>query len=118
MKGLIGIDHYKVDCVIGVYPEERTKHQSIFIDLHIETDLSQCILSDDIRHTVNYENLAQICTELATSRRYKLLETFAGEVVNSVFKQFNVSWARIRIKKPNGLSPGSFSVVELERYSP
>src|SRR5688500_11768069 len=116
MKGYIGFDQYKLDCIIGVYPHERQTKQTIFVDLQVEADFSKCSKSDDIADTVNYEQLAELCIHLAESGKFALLETFACEILKSIFLKFNVTWAWVRIKKPQALANADYTVVELERY--
>lgn len=114
MKGYIGFRGYEINCVIGVYPYERLNPQTIYIDLVVETDFSKCIESDNLEDTVNYEQLAEICKVLAINKKYRLLETFAAEALQEIFRQFKVPKASIFIKKPNALTLADCSTVELE----
>jgi dihydroneopterin aldolase len=114
MKGYIGIDRHKIDCIIGVYPHERQNLQSIYVDLKVEADFSKCGISDNVEDTVNYEQLVELCTQLAQSRQYKLLETFAVEALNEIFRRFDVFKASIRIRKPKAIESIDYSVIELE----
>lgn len=114
MKGYIGFSHYKIDCIIGVYPAERQKLQTVFVDLKVKADFSKCSQSDNVTDTVNYVLLADLCNELAFSKRYRLLETFAADALHEIFIRFDVLNAWIRIKKPAGLPTAEYTVVELE----
>ncbi len=114
MKGYIGFNHHKIDCIIGVYPDERLKAQTIYVDLKVEIDFSKCSQSDQITDTVNYEALAQICTELACRGRYQLLEVYAVEALREMLNRFDILKAWIRIKKPAGLPTADYTSVELE----
>jgi len=116
VKGYIGFEHHKIECVVGVYPHEHKEKQLLYVDLQVESDFTACSLSDDVKDTVNYELLAALCTELAVTKQYRLLETFAVDVLNAIFFKFDVSWAWIRIKKPLGLPSATYSIVELERF--
>lgn len=116
MEGYVGIHGHKIDCIIGVYPHEHFQAQTIYVDLKVKTDFSGCCVSDDLDQTVNYELLAQTCTEIALSHHFKLLETFAAEVLKAVFAQMNVSWAWICVKKPGALPSADYGSVELERH--
>ncbi|MBA2726939.1 MAG: dihydroneopterin aldolase [Parachlamydiaceae bacterium] len=114
MKGYIGIDRHKIDCIIGVHPLERQNLQSIYVDLMVETDFSKCSLSDDVEDTVNYELLADLCTEIAKCRQFRLLETFAVEALHEIFRRFDVSKASICIRKPKALASVDYTIVQLE----
>jgi dihydroneopterin aldolase len=115
-KGLIGISHHRISCVIGILPEERIQAQDIYVDVKVKTSFVPSVQSDCISKTVNYVDLAQICTELAQKRQYYLLETFASEALNAIFSDSRIEWAWIKVKKPQALSSAEYTFVELERY--
>ena len=118
MKGYIGINCHKIDCIIGVYSAERQNIQTIYVDVTVESDFSKCSKSDNVEDTVNYEQLAELCTELAGRRQFKLLETFAVEALHEIFRRFDVSKAWIKIKKPKALVSADFTIVELKLTRP
>lgn len=120
MPGLIGFEHLPIKCIIGVYPEERLKEQEIFVDLKVEANFGPCALSDQINHTVNYAMLAKLCTEMAQTSQYQLLETYASHVLQKLIDEFAINWAWIKVKKPMAASSSYYMTVELkqvkERY--
>jgi dihydroneopterin aldolase len=116
MKGLIGFDRFEIHCIIGVEPEERNRRQTIYVDMRVEADFANCVTSDHIHDTVNYVDLANICSRLAVTRHYRLLETYVYEVLNTIMNQFNISWAWIRVKKPDALKSAEYTLVEFEKY--
>lgn len=115
-RGCIGVHHHHISCIIGVLPHERTQEQDIYVDLKVETSFARCLQSDQVEDTINYVNLAQLCTELAQQRRYRLLETFAHEALINILTDPRIEWAWIRIKKPKALASAEYTFVELERY--
>ena len=115
MKGLIGIEHLRIRCIIGVNPEERESEQDIYVDLKVQADFTKCSVSDSIRDTVNYIHLKDVCERLAQTKRYRLMETFACEIVNQLLKEFDIQWAWIRVKKPQAISEAAFAMVEFEK---
>lgn len=118
MRGMIGFDHYKIRCIIGVNPEERIQEQDIFLDLRVETDFAQCALSDSLEETIDYDRLAALCRELAQKGKYHLMETFAYNLLQAIFNQFNVAWASVKIKKPLDFPLQTYNVVELRAEHP
>lgn len=114
-KGVIGLQHYSIPCTIGVNPDEWEKEQTIYVDIKVRTDFSSCVQSDHLKDTINYLCLAEICTELAQTRHYKLLETFASEVLDHLMVEFSIDWAWIRVKKPSALQSAEYTFVELEQ---
>lgn len=115
MLGTISFEHLEVPCVIGVNPHERTAQQSIFVDLRIVCDFSECIESDRVHDTVDYVHLAEICTLTAQQGGFKLLETYASAVLDRVLKETHAENAWIRVKKPLGIPGAQFAAIELEK---
>lgn len=115
MQGIIGFEHLKIFCIIGVKPEERLQQQEIFVDLKVESDFSRCTVSGNLQQTVDYVKLAEVCTSLAQKGSYHLLENFAHHALKKLLDDFPISWAWIRVKKPNAVANAQFTFVELKR---
>lgn len=113
-RGMIGFEQHKIHCIIGTLPHERSQTQDIYVDLQVEADFSKCAATDDLKDTVNYETLASICTSLAESKQYQLLETFAWDVLQALFSQFEIQWAKIKVKKPQALPSVKHTMIELQ----
>lgn len=114
-RGIIGVCHHQIRCIVGVNPEERIQEQEIYVDLKVKSNFNACLGSDQIKDTVDYNQLAQLSTQLAQEKRYHLLETFAVEVIDQILANFPVSWAWIRVKKPLAISTAHYTLVEFER---
>lgn len=112
--GVIGFDHYKIHCIIGLNPEERSEAQDIFVDLRISQDFSKSAKNDDLEKTFCYERLGNICKQLAIQKKYRLLETFAYELIELLMNEYKIKWAFVRIKKPSAISDADYAIVELE----
>ena len=113
--GILGIERHQIPCIVGIYPEERVKEQSLFIDVKIKLDLSACYASRQMEDTVDYVLIAQACTELAQKNQYLLLETFAFDILDHCLKHFRAEWAWVRIQKPSALPSAACAFVEFER---
>src|ERR1700719_802910 len=114
MKGSIGFKNHRIRCILGDLPEERITHQDIFVDLKVVADFTLSSISDNLKDTIDYVELANICTSLAQEKQYNLMETFASDVVKIVIDRFPVETVWIRIKKPMGLPTAEFSTIELQ----
>ena len=114
MKGKIGFKNLVVQCLIGINPNEQDHEQELLIDLKIESDFTHSANSDSIIDTISYDDLAQICTEIAKSKRHHLMETLANHILQRITTDFNIAWAWIRIKKPKALKDAQHAFVELE----
>lgn len=113
-SGIIGIYQYQIDCIIGIYPQEREQEQTLLIDLKAKLDLSRCFASGQFHETVDYVALAQLCTRLA-QKKYFLLETFASDILDHCLRDFPIEWAWTRIHKPSAILKAAYAYIELER---
>ena len=97
-------------------PDERKESQTIFVDLKVEADISQSAETDSLKDTIDYVELANICTKLAKENQYNLLEAYAADVLKHIFTQFTaVHSAWIGVKKPLGLLSAEYTLVELSQ---
>src|SRR5262245_52284303 len=100
MNGIIGIENFKISCIIGVNPDERTKVQEIYVDLRIKANVSRCVAKDRLKDSIDYTLLVKMCQDLAIAHRYYLMETYAAEVLDALLQSDRIEWAWIRVKKP------------------
>jgi len=115
VSGIIGFKNHKISCIIGHNPEEWEQEQEIAIDLKVKIDLTRCASSGLLKDTVDYVELAAICSDLAAKQQYKLMESLALDILERLFQEFAIQWAWIRIKKTAGLVSAEYTYVELER---
>ncbi len=114
MLGIVGVYNHRVTCIIGVNPDERVKVQDIFFDVKVKTNFIPSIRSNTVESTINYEQMAEICTILAQGKKHYLLEALACDILNELQTKFQIEWAWIKIKKPNALASAEYALVELE----
>lgn len=113
--GVIGFCDHKIDCIVGIHPEERVKEQSLSVDLKAKIDFSPCLDRDSIDETIDYTHLSAFCTSLAKEKRYCLIESFAADILSGCLTQFRAHWAWVRVKKPSAISTAAYAFVEMER---
>jgi len=114
MIGSIGFKKLKIQCIIGVNPEERITEQYIYVDLKVKADFTNCADTDKFSDTVDYVRLSEICIDFAQIRKYQLLEKYASDVLKYLIAEFPVVSAWIRIEKPQAILSAECSYVELE----
>lgn len=112
--GMIGIHRHQIKCIMGIEPEERLKEQTLYVDLKLKRNLSACLKSGDIKDSIDYVKLAQLCTRLARQKKYYLLETFAADILDQCLKQFDIKWGWVKIQKPVAIPGAEYAYVELE----
>lgn len=85
--------------VHGVSEDERAFPQVIEVDLEIETNLSRAADSDDLRDTINYGPLVEVCRAAVEDSSQRLLEGIAGTILARVFAETTALAATVRVRK-------------------
>lgn len=115
MLGTLGFENYRIHCIIGAASHERVQPQVLFVDLKVSLDLSKPVASDKLEETADYTLFAKICRELAQKNEYYLLEKFAADALEEIFKNFPAIEGWIKVKKPNCIENADFAVVEFTK---
>jgi len=104
-----------VQCIIGLYPEERTNKQEVIINVTMETDLRKAGLSDDLNDTVDYKTVKLDILNLAEKSEFKLIESLAERISEICLKADGVQRTNITIDKPGALRFCKSVAVEITR---
>ena len=115
MIGSIGISDLKVNCVIGIYPHERTIEQNLFIDIKIKYDFQHARQSENVKDTIDYAQVAEIVTSLGVKNKYQLIETYAEDAAQSILETFKIDEVYVKIKKPGAVKNADYPFVEITR---
>lgn len=115
LNGIIGFKELKISCIIGVWPDERNIEQNILIDLEVESSFFKCSSTDNYLDTIDYSSLALLVEEIATSKKYMLIETLAHDCLKEIFIKYPVNWAKICVKKPSAIPKALYAFVILEK---
>ena len=92
----------KVEAAIGVYRHEKGRRQPLVIDVELDVAVSDW---SRLSETVNYEVIAEKARRVADEGHRGLVETFAHHLAEACFEEPKVTRARIRVEKPNALTP-------------
>lgn len=114
MEGTIGFKKHRIRCIIGDTDIERNQEQEILVDLRVKIDFSRCAKSDNLKDTISYTTLADICTQLAQNNRYRLLESFAADALNKILLLPHTQSVWIKIRKPSAIPTAECAIIELE----
>lgn len=100
----IHVHALQVDCIVGVYPRERTTPQPLVIDLELGLDTAEAAYSGKIAATCDYSRVADEVATLLRFRKYQLLEMAAEELAAMLFGAHRVlDSVRVRLSKPLAL---------------
>jgi 7,8-dihydroneopterin aldolase/epimerase/oxygenase len=111
----IFIHDFRVATKIGVYSWERHLPQTVRLDLEIGLVDDAAFTSGELVDAIDYAAVVERLRAFAASNPHPLLERFAQAIADVVLAEFNASWVKVRVAKPNAL-PGVREVgVAIER---
>jgi dihydroneopterin aldolase len=84
----------------GVYDFERAEGQDFVVDATLELDLAAAAVSDDVRDTVHYGELADRLVGVVTGEPVNLIETLAARLVAECLADERVRAATVTVHKP------------------
>ena len=101
MTGKISLEGLEFHAYHGVYPHERSSGNKFEVDVIVETEIEDSAFQDDLRGTINYEDLYAIVKE-EMEKPSKLLETVAHSIAEIVLRKFtSAKNAEVKISKFN-----------------
>ena len=111
---VIRIKNLLVPAIIGFNPEERLNRQNVLINLEIEVDVSEAILTDHENFIYNYKLITKEVIAYVSDSKFNLLEKLTHEVLQLVMKDQRVIRAKVEIDKPHALRFSESVSVEME----
>lgn len=104
----------------GVHPEERVLGQRLLYDVRLTIEDCRATTSDQVEDTVDYTEVIDLITEVATENSYSLLERLAQITAEMILRRFDLLdevW--VQITKPHPpvacALAGVGAAVELQR---
>lgn len=85
----------------GVLASEKVDGQEFSVDLVLEVDLTRAAATDDLRHTVNYAEVAADVVAILQGPSQDLIETVAGHIVDAVLTRPLVEAVTVTLHKPH-----------------
>ena len=112
----ISIVDLKITCIIGILPNERVKEQTLLLNINLDVDIGDSTFADDINETIDYTKIAEMATQLAITKKYKLIESFCRDLNNLFLDTFKViQKTRITVKKPNALPKAKYAAYSMKK---
>jgi dihydroneopterin aldolase len=116
LKGLV------VDCIVGVYPAERTTPQPLHADLTLFLDTRDAARGGGLSATVDYARLAGELRFLLESCRFLLLETAADALCRYILApptddapRAQIDAVKIKLTKPRARAGGAVPSLTVRR---
>ncbi len=89
---------------IGFNPEEQINKQDVIINFEIDTDVSPETLKNDVPDGIlDYKSITKKVIALVQDGRFNLLEVLTQKVLDLVFENKKVKWAKVEVDKPHAL---------------
>ncbi|MGF1466539.1 MAG: dihydroneopterin aldolase [Sandaracinaceae bacterium] len=119
---VIAIEGLTVDCVVGVYPQERDRPQPLRVDVRLVLDTRPAGREQRLALTVDYAAVASQIAFLLQSCRFFMLETAARVLTRHLLappgpgeRRAQVSSVTLRLTKPYALSGHGVPSLEVTR---
>jgi dihydroneopterin aldolase len=98
----------------GVSDQEREKGGNYEVDCEIETDISRCATSDDIKDAIDYSAVYDIIRINMENKRYNLMETLAENLKEKIRSKTGVDKVLLRVRKMEPPVGGAMGYFEVE----
>mgnify|MGYP003955684061 FL=1 len=112
--GIIRLNNMNFYGYHGVYDFEKEQGTNFEIDLELFTPLTKSSKSDNIKDTINYEDVYEQVKKAFGSKSYFLLEKLADSISRSIFEEHKIDKLIIRVRKINAPLDGKLDSVEIE----
>lgn len=121
-RDVLSITGLETECVVGVYPRERGRPQSLRLDIDLHVDTESAGRSGRLSRTVDYDVTARAVVFLLQSCRFGLLET-AGRALATFLlappaageRRAAIQAVRIKLIKPQALEGSAIASLQVER---
>lgn len=115
MTDRIHVDRIAVFAYHGLHAEEAKLGQRFFISLVAGVDTRDAGLADDFTRTVSYVDLTEIAVDIATNRRFHIIEALAEAIAGAILARLPaVETIRVKVDKPAAPVPAVIDGVSVE----
>lgn len=96
---LITIADLEVHYHIGVPDEERAAPQRLLLTIELSHDFTSAAHHDDLRTTIDYYAVTQRVLRFGNGRSWRLIETLAVELAETLVREFHPRAVAVEVKK-------------------
>ncbi|GEN85094.1 dihydroneopterin aldolase [Sporosarcina luteola] len=100
----------------GALKEETVLGQRFRASVSLAVDLAEAGLTDDLKKTVNYAEVFDVCRSVVEGQPRKLIESVAEEIARLVMEKFStqVKGVRVVLIKPDPPIAGHYASVSVD----
>ena len=111
----IRIEGLEVYAYHGVYPEEREKGQTFYVNATLYTDTHKAGLEDKLELSTNYGDVCLFINQWMKENTYQLRETVAEKLSKAILLKYNlISSVDLEIRKPEAPIELPFGCVSVK----
>lgn len=97
----------------GVLESEKQTGQPFFVDVTMFTDFTRAAETDNVAHTVNYAEVAEVIREIITGESLDLIETLAERIAAAILSRFPLLAVELTVHKPKAPIEVTFADVSV-----
>ena len=105
-----------VRTIIGFNSDERHNKQDVIINLEIQVELPDEIVSDQNEDIYDYKFITKQIIALVQESDFNLLENLTKAILDQIMQDNRVQRAKVEVDKPHALRFAESVSVELEAY--
>ena len=99
----------------GALEEEQSIGGIFEADVDIYSDFSNAALNDDLKKTINYEEVYKFINKVVNGKKYYLIETLATVIADELIKKHSqIQKIAVRVRKHSVPVGGVIDCVEAE----
>jgi 7,8-dihydroneopterin aldolase/epimerase/oxygenase len=98
----------------GAYPEENKLGQRFMVDLELRLNLQLAGKSDRLEYSIDYGQVFQVVEKIVEEEQFRLIETLAERIADTLLTKFLVPEVLVRVTKPDPPIPGHYESVGVE----
>lgn len=110
----INIKELEILANIGVYKHEKNAKQKLILNIEISLRNDQKINDDELSSTIDYVLLAKMAEEVAQSKHFNLIETFAQALAKQIMQDYRIEKLCLSIAKPSAIANAQYAQVMIE----
>ncbi len=98
----------------GVSRAEKEIGKLFTVDVEMICDTAAAARTDDLKYTIDYEEVYRVVGDCITKNTFHLTETIAETIADVVYKAFKPEGLRIKVRKNTPPFPGHLDYIEVE----
>ncbi len=96
---IIKIKNLRIDTFIGVYEWENDHQRALLFNVEIESDCEESLTSDNIKDTIDYDQITNQIRDYVACNRHNLIEKMVGQILDLIMQDQRIKRCVLEIDK-------------------